>query len=63
MTLPNLLAITVNPVSYRGISHDPKELVLSVHKAVRQSVGRTIPVFDVVSGLSNAKGVSGVALG
>lgn len=59
----NLLAITVNPVSYRGISHDPKELVLSVHKAVRQSVGRTIPVFDVVSGLSNAKGVSGVALG
>jgi hypothetical protein len=59
----NLVAITVNPVSYKGISYDSKQMVLSVHNAVRKSLGRTIPVFDVVSGLSNEKGVSGVALG
>ncbi len=59
----NLLAVTVNPVSHRGVQQDPRQLVLSVHRAVSQATGKAIPVFDVVSGESSEKGVSGVALG
>jgi len=59
----NLLAITVNPVSYRGISLDPKQLVMSVHRAVLKTVGTDIPVFDVVSGIRSPKGESSLAMG
>lgn len=59
----NLLAVTVNPVSYRGVQQDPRQSVFSVHRAVSQATGKAIPVFDVVSGESSEKGVSEVALG
>ncbi|HHW18016.1 MAG TPA: hypothetical protein GXX30_03835 [Firmicutes bacterium] len=59
----HLLAITVNPVSYRGMSYEPKEMVRAVSAAVRAAVGRTVPVFDVVSGEKSIRGVAGVAMG
>lgn len=59
----NLLAITVNPTAFRGVSYSSKEMVKHVSEAVRRRVGRGIPVFDVVSGHRNVKGVSSMAMG
>jgi len=58
-----LLAITVNPVAYRGISYDPGQMVSAVAREVAQVARRSLPVFDVVSGETSGKGVAGVAMG
>ena len=58
-----LLAVTVNPVSYRGISYDPREMVEAVAAGALRGSQSRIPVFDVVSGESSRKGVAGVAVG
>lgn len=58
-----ILAVTVNPVSYRGISYEPKEMVEAVADGVSRRSGIRLPVFDVVSGESSKKGVTGVAVG
>jgi hypothetical protein len=58
-----LLAITVNPVSYREISHDPAQMVSAVAREVAKVSRRNLPVFDVVSGETGGKGVSGMAMG
>jgi len=59
----NLLAITVNPVSHRGTSYAPTQMVLAVSSAARKAAGRRVPVFDVVSGEKNVKGVAVMAMG
>lgn len=59
----NLLAMTVNPVSHRGISYEPSEMVNEVSDEVFRRTGRNLPVFDVVSGENNMRGVAGVAMG
>ena len=58
-----LLALTVNPVSYRGISYDPAEIASAVAAKVFEVSGRALPVFDVVSGEVSGKGAVGVAMG
>jgi hypothetical protein len=58
----NLLAVTVNPVSYLGVSHDPREMVNAIGAALRD-IGYKLPVFDVVSGEKSIEGVSGMAVG
>lgn len=58
-----LLGITVNPVSYRGISYEPAQMVAAVATEVARAAKKSLPVFDVVSGESSAKGVAGVAMG
>ncbi len=45
----NLLAVTVNPMSYLGVSHDPQEMVSVIGDALK-NVKCPLPVFDVVSG-------------
>lgn len=59
----DLMAITVNPVSYYGISYDPEEMVSVIGKRVRRQTGRQVPVFDVLSGEMSSKGVTGMAMG
>ncbi len=59
----NLLAVTVNPVSHRGISYDPLDMVTAVSRETRRGYGKWVPVFDVVTGESNEEEVAGVALG
>lgn len=59
----NLLAITVNPVSHRGISYEPVDMVGEVSREVFRRVGRRVPVFDVVSSVNNQKEVAGMAMG
>lgn len=58
----NLLAITANPMSYMGISHDPAHMVSSISSAL-SSLGYPLPVFDVVSGEKSVKGVAEMAMG
>lgn len=58
-----LLAVTVNPVSYRGASYDPRDMVDAVAGGARRGCGRDVPTFDVVSGVSRERGVDGVAMG
>jgi hypothetical protein len=58
-----LLAITVNPVSGGGFSYEPREMVGAVSREVCRVTGKKVPVFDVVSGESNAGEVYGVAVG
>lgn len=58
-----LLAATVNPVSYRGTSYEPAQMVAAVATEIAKTAGRSLPVFDVVSGESSAKGVAGMAMG
>ncbi len=58
-----LLAVTVNPTAYRGISYEPAQMVAAVAKEVVRESGRRLPVFDVVSGESSEKGVAGMAMG
>jgi hypothetical protein len=58
----NLLAVTVNPVTSLGISHDPREMVRVISAALRD-IGYAVPVFDVVSGEKSTEGVSGMAVG
>jgi len=58
-----LLAVTVNPVSYRGISYDPKDMVEAVAAGALRGSHSRIPVFDVVSGESSRREVAGVAVG
>ena len=58
-----LLAITVNPVSVGGFSYEPEEMVGAVSREVLRVNGKTVPVFDVVSGESNIREVHGVAVG
>lgn len=58
-----LLAVTVNPVSYRGVSYDPAEMVDAVAAGAFKGSGRRIPVFDVVSGQSSGEGVADMAVG
>lgn len=59
----NLMAITVNPVSYYGISYDPEEMVSVTGEEVRRQAGRGIPVFDVLSGEMSLEEVTGMAMG
>ncbi len=58
----NLLAITANPMSYMGITHDPGHMVLSISAALSRS-GYSLPVFDVVSGEKSVEGVAEMAMG
>lgn len=58
----NLLAVTANPMSYMGISHDPAHMVSSISAAL-SSLGYPLPVFDVVSGEKSVKGVAEMAMG
>lgn len=58
-----LLAVTVNPVSYRGISYDPSQMVAAVTREIGRGSRRGLPVFDVVSGEMSPKEVGGVAVG
>ncbi len=58
-----LLAITVNPVSHRGISYSSEEIVGAVAAAAERGSGARIPVFDVVSGVCDIRGVSDMAMG
>lgn len=58
-----LLAVTVNPVSYRGASYESREMVRTVASAIERRAGVFIPVFDVVSGESSGRGVAGMAVG
>lgn len=57
-----LLAVTVNPMCYLGISHDSQEMVLVIGDALKSS-GFPLPVFDVVSGEKSIKGVSKMVVG
>lgn len=58
-----LLAVTVNPVSHTGISYDPDRMVSLVSREVARTAGTRLPVFDVVSGVSDRKEVAGMATG
>jgi len=58
-----LLALTVNPVSYRGISYDPGRIAGAVARRVSEVSGRMLPVFDVVSGEVSGRGSIGMAMG
>jgi hypothetical protein len=58
-----LLAITVNPVSGRGMSYDPAEMVAEVSREVLRSAGKSVPVFDVVSGEQEIREVRDVVVG
>ncbi|MGE5579799.1 MAG: hypothetical protein ACM3WU_07140 [Bacillota bacterium] len=58
-----LLAVTVNPVSYRGASYESKEMVRTVASVIERRAGVSIPVYDVVSGESSGRGVAGMAVG
>ena len=57
-----LLAVTVNPMCYMGISYDSRQMVSAIGSRLR-SAGYPLPVFDVVSGEKSVKGVSEVAMG
>jgi hypothetical protein len=58
-----LLAITVNPVSERGVSYEPREMVDQVYREVFRKTGKRIPVFDIVSGEKSGREVREVAVG
>jgi hypothetical protein len=57
-----LLAVTVNPVNWLGMSHDPREMVGAIGASL-MDVGHPLPVFDVVSGEKSTEGVGGMAMG
>jgi hypothetical protein len=59
----NLLAATVNPVSYGSGSYDPSQIIKVVSEGIQRGSDKWVPVFDVVTGESNREEVAGVALG
>lgn len=58
-----LLAVTVNPVSYRGVSYGSAEMVRAVASQIERRTGFSMPVFDMVSGESSGRSVTGMAVG
>lgn len=58
-----LLAVTVNPLAYRGISYESAQMVAAVAKGIVRAAKMSLPVFDVVSGESSGKEVAVMAVG